>query len=333
VSYLHNALEQRVVKTGPNALVSQGAVYYAYDEAGHLVGEYDANLVPIYETAYLGDVPVAVVKQDRSNPANVQTNVANVYTDQVGAPRVITRATDNAVLWRWDQAEAFGVTPPDQNPTGLGVFTFNQRFPGQVFDAEANTFYNWHRNYRPDTGRYAQSDSIGLNGGLNTYAYVGGNPQTWSDPNGKNPILILMGLGLALNELATGDVTMPFGGLGTKATAITKAIEEGIESGAYCAAKGGASVLKDGAKLPTNKALDAALEHLGPGYKEIAPGVFKSADGTRMVRMTESDLAKSGNHAGAPHINVETGQTVIKPNGKEQFISKDNKHIFLPEER
>jgi len=79
--------------------------------------------------------------------------------------------------------------------------------------------------------------------------------------------------------------------------------------------------------------LDAAVEHLGKGYKEIAPGVFKSADGNRMVRMTDSDLAKTGNHAGAPHMNFETGRTVTKPNGKEQFISRENKHIFVPDEK
>jgi len=49
--------------------------------------------------------------------------------------------------------------------------------------------------------------------------------------------------------------------------------------------------------------------------------------------MTDSDLANTGNHAGAPHMNVETGRTVIKPNGKESFKVQDNKHIFLPDER
>lgn len=90
--------------------------------------------------------------------------------------------------------------------------------------------------------------------------------------------------------------------------------------------------LKDGDSLSTSKALDYASKHLGPRYKEISPGVFKSKDGTKLVRMTNSDLSKINNHAGAPHLNFETGRSVIKPNGKETFISAENKHIYLPEE-
>ncbi|MFE1817056.1 RHS repeat domain-containing protein, partial [Metapseudomonas otitidis] len=44
--------------------------------------------------------------------------------------------------------------------------------------------YNYFRDYDPETGRYVESDPIGLDGGLNTYGYVEGNPLTGFDPFG-----------------------------------------------------------------------------------------------------------------------------------------------------
>ncbi|MFC5476008.1 RHS repeat-associated core domain-containing protein [Paraherbaspirillum soli] len=187
VTYGHNGRDQRVQKQGPTTIVATGSNSYVYDETGHLIGEYDANGQVIEETVYLGDLPVVVLKQSVTGTGANQTTATNVYyvyADHINTPRVITQATDNQMVWRWDNADPFGMLPPDENPSGLGSFTYNQRFPGQLYDKESNNFYNYHRDYDPQLGRYVQSDPIGLDGGINTYSYVAGNPISFSDPLG-----------------------------------------------------------------------------------------------------------------------------------------------------
>ncbi|MDO3524781.1 RHS repeat domain-containing protein [Ralstonia pseudosolanacearum] len=195
-SYLYNGLEQRVVKSGTN--VPTGATRYVYDEAGHLIGEYDQSGNAIQETVYLGDTPVATIKN---------TTPYYIYADQIDTPRVITD-TNNLMVWRWDQADPFGATLPDENPTSLGSFTYNLRFPGQVYDAETGKHYNVNRDYDPASGRYVQSDPIGLNGGQwSTYGYVGGQPITQTDPTGEFGIVGALagaGLDLAIQTLIEG---------------------------------------------------------------------------------------------------------------------------------
>lgn len=100
--------------------------------------------------------------------------------DHLGTPQRIV-ASNGSVLWRAKYA-AFGEAQVDVN-----VITNNLRFPGQYFDAETGLNYNLNRTYDPSTGRYIESDPIGLDGGLNTYLYAEANPLRYTDPLGLNP--------------------------------------------------------------------------------------------------------------------------------------------------
>ncbi|WP_137938208.1 DUF6445 family protein [Chitinivorax sp. B] len=63
-------------------------------------------------------------------------------------------------------------------------FVYNLRFPGQYWDNGIKLSHNWYRTYDPERGGYIQSDPIGLDGGLNTFAYALDNPIGFVDPYG-----------------------------------------------------------------------------------------------------------------------------------------------------
>jgi RHS repeat-associated protein len=84
---------------------------------------------------------------------------------------------------------AFGDNAPDQNPSGLGIFEYNLRFPGQYADVETGLNQNYFRNYSPMLGRYAEPDPLGFVNNASTYAYVTDNPISFTDATGLDQTL------------------------------------------------------------------------------------------------------------------------------------------------
>nr|WP_253915989.1 RHS repeat-associated core domain-containing protein [Salmonella bongori] len=80
--------------------------------------------------------------------------------------------------------------PVGDNPENLVQLI---RLPGQQYDEETGLYYNRHRYYDPETGRYISQDPIGLKGGLNPYAYPL-NPITEVDPLGLIVWMVIPGV-------------------------------------------------------------------------------------------------------------------------------------------
>lgn len=105
---------------------------------------------------------------------------AMIHNDHLGTPQKMTD-TSGSVVWSADY-KPFG-----EATITVSTITNNLRFPGQYFDAETGTHYNYYRDYNPIIGRYIEADPIGIEQGDNhLYVYVGNNPVIFIDPYGES---------------------------------------------------------------------------------------------------------------------------------------------------
>jgi len=129
----------------------------------------------LFESDTLGNTQTEYVWLGNQRLATINnTGTYYSHNDHLGTPQLMTD-TNGVIAWQADY-EPFGKA----NVT-TSIITNNFRMPGQYEDAETGLHYNYMRDYNPATGRYVQSDPIGLVAGLNTYAYALLNPMKFSD--------------------------------------------------------------------------------------------------------------------------------------------------------
>ncbi|MDN7879360.1 RHS repeat-associated core domain-containing protein [Burkholderia aenigmatica] len=137
-------------------------------------------------------------------PAPPIDGLAWYQCDHLGTPQELTDE-QSEIAWTVEYG-AWGVAKEGiRKASGKAPIANPIRFQGQYHDHETGLHYNRHRYYDPNTARFISKDPIGLEGGFNAYAYVGGNPVSYVDPHGLQIVPYIPS-----PAPAPGPVTAPF---------------------------------------------------------------------------------------------------------------------------
>jgi len=171
VEYKVDAQNRRFKKT-VNGQVQE---YYIWYDQTRLAAVLDANKQPkevyIYgaESAH---VPSYLVKDGKTYKI--------IHDPGMQSVRYVVD-TQNAMVVQETEYDEYGNFMKNTNPNFQHL-----AFAGGLYDQDTKFLRFGARDYDPTTGRWTTKDPIGFAGGdTNLYAYVGGNPMSAVDPEGK----------------------------------------------------------------------------------------------------------------------------------------------------
>ncbi|WP_449720086.1 RHS repeat-associated core domain-containing protein [Comamonas odontotermitis] len=184
-SYKYDPFGRRIAKNIKNNkgetttwfVYTENALVAEVNENGQITKAYGFNPQTGQQGLWSTD-PLWQASVIDSSLSNINSQYHYLHTDHLGTP-ILATSIDGDVSWK-AISEAFGAT----NILPESSILVNFRFPGQYYDNETDTSYNFHRDYNFNYGRYIQADPIGLRAGVSLYAYANSNPLNIIDSHG-----------------------------------------------------------------------------------------------------------------------------------------------------
>jgi RHS repeat-associated protein len=163
VNYKYDGLGRRIQRT-----TSAGAnERYVYDGHDALI---DLNSDWSVANTYLNDLGI----DNHLRQTSATTGVSCFLTGHLGSTSALTNA--DGILVEQNVYDSFG------NSSGSARTRYS--YTGRERDPETGMLYYRARFYDPQLGRFISEDLIGLDAGINPYAYVKNEPVRFIDPFG-----------------------------------------------------------------------------------------------------------------------------------------------------